>query len=58
MKNKIIVVSLVTLLLWTVFLPMEGSAQVSTSAQGAILMEQESGRILYEKKRSYTNANC
>lgn len=49
MKNKIFSVSLVTLLLWTMFMPMEASAQVSTSAQGAILIEQESGRVLYEK---------
>jgi serine-type D-Ala-D-Ala carboxypeptidase (penicillin-binding protein 5/6) len=49
MKWKLLIFSLITMLLLT-NLPEKVEASVSVSARNAVLMEQESGRILFEKK--------
>lgn len=49
MKWKLIIFSLIATLLLT-NLPLKVEASVSVSARNAILMEQESGRVLFEKK--------
>ncbi|MBM7094714.1 D-alanyl-D-alanine carboxypeptidase [Bacillus sp. H-16] len=53
MKKPIILLILVMIMALTAILPVRAGANVypgQTSAQGAVLMELESGRVLYEKE--------
>ncbi|MBN6888369.1 serine-type D-Ala-D-Ala carboxypeptidase (penicillin-binding protein 5/6) [Cytobacillus horneckiae] len=52
--NKLIVFSIITVLLFAI-VPQKAAANVSVSARNAILIEQESGRILYEKAANDQN---
>ncbi|MBP3950530.1 D-alanyl-D-alanine carboxypeptidase family protein [Bacillus suaedae] len=49
MRKKWALISLVLLFLWPMFQPVAKADYRHVSAQGAILMEQESGRILFAK---------